>query len=165
MKTERRAILRDPVHLLAFGLGAGLSPVAPGTAGTLLTVPLVAATWSWPLAWRIGLCVLLIIIGTWAGGASARKLGVHDHGGIVIDEVAGFYLAMLLLPAGGWWLLAGFAAFRVFDIAKPWPIGWLDRRVGGGMGIMLDDLVAALFAAAALWAGYLGLAWSWTHLS
>lgn len=150
MKPRARDILRDPVHLVAFGLGAGLSPVAPGTVGTLVTVPLVAATWNLPLALRAAIALLLIVAGAWLCGASARRLGVHDFGGIVIDEVAGFFLVMLLLPAGWWWMLAGFVAFRILDIAKPWPIGVLDRRVQGGTGIMLDDLVAALFAAAIL---------------
>ena len=157
MKPTARDIFGDPVHLLAFGLGAGLAPRAPGTAGTVVAVPLVAATWALPLAVRIGICLVLILAGAWLCGASARKLGVHDHGGIVADEIAGFYLAMLLLPAGGWWMLAAFVGFRFFDIAKPWPIGPLDRRVGGGTGIMIDDLVAGLFTAAALQLG--GLAW------
>lgn len=159
MKPAPREILSDPVHLVAFGFGAGLAPAAPGTVGTLATVPLVWATWNLPLASRIAICLVLILAGTWAGGASARKLGVHDHGGIVIDEVAGFYLAMLLLPAGWWWMLAAFVAFRFFDIAKPWPIGPLDRRLGGGAGIMIDDLVAGLFAAASLQLALLG--WTW----
>lgn len=158
MKPAVREILLDPVHALAFGFGAGLSPVAPGTVGTLVTVPLVALTWPLPFALRGGLCVLLVAAGIWLCGASARKLGVHDFGGIVFDEIAGFYLVMLLVPVGWWWMLAGFVAFRFFDIAKPWPIGLLDRRVQGGTGIMIDDLVAALFAAATLWLGWLGWA-------
>ncbi|HEX7046882.1 MAG TPA: phosphatidylglycerophosphatase A [Gammaproteobacteria bacterium] len=154
MKPAAREIFSDPAHLLAFGFGTGLSPFAPGTVGTLVTIPLVWATWNLPLPLRAGICLLLILAGIWAGGASARKLGVHDHGGIVIDEVAGFYLAMLLLPAGWWWMLAAFVAFRFFDIAKPWPIGFLDRRLGGGAGIMIDDLVAGVFAAATLQLAY-----------
>ncbi|HEX7029919.1 MAG TPA: phosphatidylglycerophosphatase A [Gammaproteobacteria bacterium] len=161
MKPSPRDIFSDPAHWLAFGSGAGLAPVAPGTAGTLAAIPLVWATWQLPLALRAGICLFLILAGTWAGGASARKLGVHDHGGIVIDEIAGFYLAMLLLPAGWWWMLAAFVAFRFFDIVKPWPIGWLDRRLGGGAGIMADDLVAGLFAAASLRLAH----FAWTYFS
>ncbi len=161
MKPAAREILTDPVHLLAFGFGAGLSPVAPGTVGTVVAIPLVAATWPLPLALRVALFVLLAAAGVWVCGMSARRLGVHDFGGIVFDEIAGFYLVMLLVPAGGWWLLAGFIAFRFFDIAKPWPIGMLDRRIKGGAGIMIDDLVAALFAAAALRIGH----FAWMHIA
>lgn len=161
MKPAAREIFRDPVHLLAFGFGAGLSPAAPGTAGTLITIPLVAATWSLPLGARVAIAVVLIVAGVWICGASARKLGVHDFGGIVWDEIAGFYLVMLLVPVGWWWMLAGFVVFRFFDVAKPWPIATLDRRVPGGTGIMLDDLIAALFAAAALWLGHA----AWTYFA
>lgn len=157
MKPDASTILRDPVHLLAFGFGSGLAPVAPGTFGTLAAVPLVIATWSLPLPVRIAIAVLLLVPGTWVCGESARRLGVHDHGGIVMDEIASFYLLMLLVPAGWWWLCAGFVLFRLFDVAKPWPIRLLDEQVGGGFGIMIDDVIAALFAAAMMWAGF--LAW------
>lgn len=150
MKPQAATILKDPVHLLAFGFGAGLAPVAPGTFGTLVGVPLVAASWLLPDLVQVGIGLLLILVGTWLCGESARRLGEHDHPGIVMDEIAGFYLVMLLLPPGWWWMLAGFLLFRFFDIIKPWPIAALDRRVGGGFGIMLDDLVAALFAGLAL---------------
>ncbi|HEX6929474.1 MAG TPA: phosphatidylglycerophosphatase A [Gammaproteobacteria bacterium] len=153
MKPVPRQVMTDPVHLLAFGFGAGLSPVAPGTAGTLATIPLVAASWLLPVLPRAAIGVLLLVAGVWICGVSARKLGVHDHGGIVFDEIAGFYLLMLVLPAGWLWMAAGFLMFRLFDIVKPWPIGMLDRRVGGGLGIMLDDVAAALSAAAALLLG------------
>lgn len=160
MKFKPAVVLRDPVHLLAFGLGSGLAPVAPGTFGTLAAVPLVIAAWQLPLGLRIALCALLVAGGTWICGVSARRLGVHDHGGIVLDEIASFYLLMLLVPSGWWWLAAGFVLFRFFDVAKPWPIRLLDRHVGGGFGIMIDDVVAALFAAAVMWLGFL----AWTLL-
>ena len=151
MKILPRMIMSDPVHLLAFGFGVGLSPVAPGTVGTLVTIPLVAASWLLPLAARIGIGALLLIAGVWICGSSARRLGEHDYGGIVFDEIAAFYLLMLLMPANWWWMAGGFLLFRLFDVAKPWPIGVLDRQVGGGFGIMLDDVIAALFAAAVAW--------------
>lgn len=157
MKPRAREVMMQPVHLLAFGFGAGLSPFAPGTVGTLVAVPLAAAAWLMPLWPRVAFGILLLIGGTWVCGESARRLGVHDHGGIVMDEIASFYLLMLLLPANWFWMAAGFVMFRIFDIAKPWPIGPLDRRVGGGFGIMLDDVVAALFAALVLQLG--NLAW------
>ncbi|HET7674060.1 MAG TPA: phosphatidylglycerophosphatase A [Gammaproteobacteria bacterium] len=142
-------ILRDPVHILAFGFGAGLFPRAPGTAGTLVAVPIAIgiAMLGWP--WRAAVIVALFLIGIWICGASARRLGVHDHSGIVFDEIAGYQIA---LGIGGFnWasLVACFILFRLFDIAKPWPIGWLDRRIGGGFGIMVDDALAAIYAGAA----------------
>lgn len=143
-------LLRDPVLLLAFGFGSGLAPRAPGTAGTLAAVPLWLLIALLPQFAQWLLVAVVILAGIPICGIAARKLGVHDHGGIVWDEFAGLFLTMLLLPAGpgaGWmWLLIGFALFRVFDILKPWPIRWLDRHVPGGAGIMLDDLLAALFA-------------------
>jgi phosphatidylglycerophosphatase A len=90
------------------------------------------------------------VVGVWVCDTASRDLGVHDHPGIVWDEIAGFLLTMLAAPPGWQWILVGFALFRLFDIWKPWPIGWLDRRVAGGLGIMLDDLVAGVFAAAIL---------------
>jgi phosphatidylglycerophosphatase (EC 3.1.3.27) len=153
-----RLILGDPLHLLAFGGGAGLAPVAPGTFGTL-----VGSLLWWPLMllpWPAYLLALAIaaLAGIWICGRSARRLGVHDHPGIVFDEIVAVWLTALpLLPAfgladghrvGGW--VAAFLLFRFFDIVKPPPIRWLDRHVGGGLGIMLDDLVAALPAGALL---------------
>lgn len=142
--------LRRPVHLLALGFGAGLVPVAPGTAGS--AVALVPA-WlmlnlSWP--WRIGIVAAVIVAGTWLCGASARRLGAHDHPAIVLDEIAAMLLTSLLMPQRAWWLLPAFVSFRVFDIAKPWPIRDLDHRMKGGLGIMLDDLLAAVYAAVCL---------------
>lgn len=142
-----RPNLRNPVHLLAFGLGSGCAPRAPGTAGTLL-----AAVLYLPIFSQLELCLylpllgLVILLGVWLCGRTSRDLGVHDHPGIVWDEFAGFWLTMVAAPPGWPWLVAGFVLFRLFDIWKPWPIGWLDRRVGGGLGIMLDDLLAGAFA-------------------
>mgnify|MGYP001819239542 FL=1 len=142
-----RQVLTDPVHILAFGLGTGLSPVAPGTVGSLLGVALAWLTFELPLVMRVGAAIVLFVAGIWICGASARKLGVHDHGGIVWDEICGMYVTLLVAPPHlASWIL-GFGLFRAFDIVKPWPIRDLDHRLGGGLGIMLDDLVAALYAA------------------
>ena len=138
------------VHLLAFGFGAGCSPKAPGTMGTLLAVGLYLPLSRLPLELYIGMLVGVTLLGIWICGRAASDLGVHDHPGIVWDEIAGYLLTMTAAPAGWLWILVGFGLFRLFDIWKPWPIGWLDRRVGGGLGIMLDDLVAAVLAAACL---------------
>jgi phosphatidylglycerophosphatase A len=141
--------LRDPVHFLAFGFGAGLMPRAPGTWGSL--VGLVAAWWlldlPWP--WRIGVVVAVVGLGVWLCGESARRLGRHDDQRIVFDEIAGVLLTALAAPDRSLgWLALVFVFFRLFDIAKPWPIRDVDHSLKGGLGIMLDDLIAAAFAAA-----------------
>jgi phosphatidylglycerophosphatase A len=147
-KTElRRKVLRDPVNLLAFGFGSGLAPVAPGTAGSLVGLALAWGTLELPTTARILVAIALILSGVWICGESARRIAVHDHPGIVWDEIAGIYLALLVAPPSIWaWALA-FGLFRLFDIWKPWPIRDLDHRLKGGLGIMLDDLVAALYTA------------------
>ena len=142
-----RQVLTDPVHILAFGFGTGLAPVAPGTVGSLLGVALAWLTLDFPLAASIGVAIALFVAGIWICGASARKLGVHDHGGIVWDEICGMYVTLLVAPPELTAWILGFGLFRAFDIVKPWPIRDLDHRLGGGLGIMLDDLVAALYAA------------------
>ena len=142
--------LKDPVHLLALGFGSGLAPVAPGTAGTLLAVlpAWLIAAWPWPT--RLGLVALLFALGVWICGESARRLGVHDHPAIVWDEIVGYLAVCLAAPSGPVWLAAAFVLFRFFDIVKPWPIRDVDHSLSGGIGIMLDDLIAAAFGAACL---------------
>ena len=143
--------LRDPVHLVALGFGAGLVPHAPGTAGSLLALPLAWWCFTLPFEWRVGILVALVAVGVWICGESARRLGVHDHSAIVFDEIAGLFAASLATPARTvFWLVLTFVLFRVFDIAKPWPIRDVDHRMRGGAGIMLDDLMAALYAAVCL---------------
>ncbi len=141
--------LRDPVHFLAFGFGAGLLPRAPGTWGSL--VGLVAAWWlldlPWP--WRIGVVAAVIGAGIFICGESARRLGKHDDQRIVFDEISGVLLTALAVTERSVVSLAlVFVFFRVFDIVKPWPIRDVDHSLKGGLGIMLDDLIAAAFAAA-----------------
>lgn len=145
-----RPSMGDPVHLLAFGFGAGCSPKAPGTMGTVLAVVFYLPLSRLPLEGYLVAVSLISLVGIWLCGRAARDLGVHDHPGIVWDEIAGFLVTMIAAPAGWAWIAVGFVLFRLFDIWKPWPIRWLDRRVGGGLGIMLDDLVAGAFAAAGL---------------
>jgi len=140
------ALLRRPVHLLAFGLGSGLSPVGPGTAGTMLAVPLYLLVARFPMPVYAAVVAVGFAVGVWLCGRTARDLGVHDHPGIVWDEIIGYLLTMMTMPMGVLPVLAGFIAFRLFDILKPWPVGWFDRRVGGGLGIMLDDALAAGYA-------------------
>ncbi len=144
------AVLRDPVHLLALGFGSGLAPIAPGTFGSVvgLLFGLAVAPFGWWTA--AAFTVLATIAGIWICGESARRLGVHDHPAIVWDEVAGMMLVMLAAPATGWGIALAFALFRLFDIWKPWPIREVDHGMRGGLGIMLDDVMAALMAVAVL---------------
>lgn len=139
-------ILRNPVHLLAFGFGSGLAPKAPGTFGTLAAVPLYLLLQMLAPNYYAAFVAASIVLGIYLCGRTAQDLRVHDHPGIVWDEFVGFWITMFLAPAGWLWVLLGFALFRLFDILKPWPISYLDRRLKGGTGIMLDDIVAGLFA-------------------
>ena len=145
-----RTVMTDPVHFLAFGFGTGLAPFAPGTFGSLPGVLLFWLTMAYGLYVQLAVVAVLIVAGIWICGESARRLGIHDHGGIVWDEIAGMYLTLMVAPFSvTGWVLA-FVLFRIMDIVKPWPIRDLDHRLGGGVGIMLDDLVAALYAAVLL---------------
>jgi len=153
-KTSKRLTLKDlrqPVNFLALGFGSGLAPKAPGTFGTLAAVPIYLMMTSLSSNHYLLLTALISVIGIWICGTSAEILGVHDHSGIVWDEIAGFLITMYLAPSGWLWIVLGFIYFRIFDILKPWPISWLDRRVGGGFGIMIDDVIAGLFAWICLW--------------
>lgn len=138
--------MRNPVHILATGFGSGLSPIAPGTMGTVIAIPFYLLLAEFELIHYLMICVAGFVVGIWLCDRTAKDMGVHDHGGIVWDEMIGFLVSMIAVPSGWYWILAGFILFRLFDILKPWPISWLDRRVSGGFGIMLDDLVAGLFA-------------------
>ncbi len=151
--------LSNPWHLLATGFGSGLSPVVPGTMGTAAAVIPYLALAHLPLWAYLAVC----LAGAWIGVTICQKtsddMGVHDHGSIVWDEFIGLWITMLVVPAAGldiyeWkWLIGGFVLFRFFDMVKPWPIGWLDKRVHGGFGIMIDDIVAGVMAGIclALW--------------
>lgn len=138
--------LKDPVVFVALGFGSGLSPIAPGTAGTLVAVPLVCLLQMQPVYVYALVTVAVLLSGSWVCGYAARKLGVHDHPGIVYDEIAGFLITMFMIPADVYLLIAGFLLFRFFDAVKPWPISWIDSNIHGGFGIMIDDVVAGLFS-------------------
>ncbi|HXH03000.1 MAG TPA: phosphatidylglycerophosphatase A [Candidatus Competibacteraceae bacterium] len=142
--------LRDPGHCLALGCGSGLAPKAPGTCGTLAAIPLYLVLAGLPLSAYLLAALALFTLGVWLCGRTARALRVHDHPAIVWDEVVGYVLTMAAAPAGWPWWLAGFLLFRLFDILKPWPVRLADRRVHGGLGIMLDDALAAGYAWLAL---------------
>ena len=140
-------MLGNPVHLLALGFGSGLSPRMPGTLGTVIGAflyLLLAPTDDW----RIYLAIVIagFIAGIFICAYTARALKVHDHGGIVWDEIVGYWITMFLVPKTLFWALVGFCLFRLFDIWKPWPVSLADKKVAGGLGIMLDDVIAALFS-------------------
>lgn len=144
------SLLKHPMGFLALGFGSGLVPVAPGTAGTLAAVPLYLLLQPLALNLYLPLVVALFIAGIPICAYAAERMGVHDHPAIVWDEVVGYLVTMTLAPEGWQWVLAGFVLFRFFDVLKPWPIRWLDKKIHGGTGIMLDDLVAGVFAAVVL---------------
>lgn len=152
-----RRVLRDPILFVAFGFGTGLAPRAPGTVGTLPGIGLalllggLAGMLGLALTWVVLAALLVLIpLGIWLCGAASQRLGVHDHGGIVFDEIVGVLIPFLILPITPVNLLWAFIWFRLFDVVKPWPIRWLDRHVAGGFGIMIDDVLAGVFALIAL---------------
>lgn len=163
MKTSKHAqpailpnwqfICQRPAYFLAFGLGSGLSKKAPGTIGTLAAIPLYG------LLHLLGfssmgillLTLMLFFVGIWAAHETTEALKVDDYGGIVIDEMVGMWLVLALAPPMGFQLVLSFGLFRLFDIFKPWPIRYFDQKVGGGLGIMMDDVVAALMALGVLY--------------
>ena len=143
LRPTRGFAYSHPAHIIAFGFGAGLAGFAPGTAGTLI---------AWPLGWLLGAlhpgvtfatAALLFLVGVWACEVTGRHLGVHDHGSMVWDEIVAFLLILAVLPRELGWQAAAFVVFRAFDIAKPPPIRWFERRYHGGFGVMFDDLLAA----------------------
>jgi phosphatidylglycerophosphatase A len=142
--------LRNPIQVLAFGFGSGLSPPAPGTAGTLAAIPIYWFIADWPLLEYSAFILVTAVLGIWICGAASRQLNVHDHGGIVWDEFVGYWITMWAVPVDWVWILAGFVVFRILDIAKPWPISVLDKKVGGGFGIMIDDILAGVLACIVL---------------
>ena len=146
-----RQLLRNPVHFLAFGFGSGLFAKAPGTAGTLLGI----LAWMFLVKLSLVTYTIVIVIAALAGiyfcGKTARDLNVHDHSGIVWDEIVGIWLAMILVPVTWGWIFVSFLLFRFFDILKPWPISWIDKNISGGIGIMADDLLAGGFTAIILY--------------
>lgn len=152
---QRRAILGHPAGWIASGFGAGLSPLAPGTVGS--AVALLPYPWlrELPLWGYLTFVLAVFVLGIWASRVLVARLRIEDPGCIVVDEFVGQWLALAFVPPGWIWILVGFLLFRLFDVAKPWPVSWADRNVGGGFGVMLDDALAGLLAAAAL----AGLAW------
>ena len=148
MKREHNARL---ARALATAGGVGYIPWAPGTWGTAVAVPLAYLTASWPLYSFVLLCALVIAVGIWAASGADRFWGTHDSGRIVIDEVAGYLVTVLLVDRSDVVLLVcGFVLFRFFDIVKPPPVRAIDQKLGGGTGVVLDDVAAGVMAAVVL---------------
>lgn len=144
---NRRHLLTHPAGIIATGFGSGLSPLAPGTVGSLAAL----LPWWWLLRvlspWNYALVIGLgLAIGVWASAWMIRRSGTDDPQNVVWDEFVGLWIALFLLPDGWAWVIAGFSLFRLFDIWKPWPVRWADRRLHGGFGVMLDDVLAGLYA-------------------
>ncbi len=150
-KLTVKQILTSPVLFLAFGFGSGLAKKMPGTMGTVAAIPVYLAfvqtnIWIYSI-----LTILVCVFGVYLCDNAAKQLGEHDFGGIVWDEVAGYLVTMWFVPFSWYAVLLGFILFRIFDILKPWPIKWIDQKVVGGFGIMLDDVLAGLFSAGILY--------------
>jgi len=146
-------------RLLATALGVGYSPVAPGTCGTAVAVPLAWVLASLPLWQYAAITIAITLIGIWAASAADRSWGTHDSGRIVIDEVAGYLVTVALVDRHSWLALGvGFLVFRVLDIGKPPPVRQVDRMMGGGTGVVLDDVMAGVYGLALMaLGGYLSL--------
>jgi phosphatidylglycerophosphatase A len=138
--------LKKPANFAAFGFGSGCAPKAPGTAGTVVAVLLYLPLQYLPVYLYVLMLFLTFVLGVWLCGKASRELGVHDHGGIVWDEFVGYWITMFMAPSGWGWILFGFVLFRLFDIWKPQPIRYVDRHMHGGLGIMIDDVLAGIYA-------------------
>ena len=137
---------RNPIHIIAFGFGAGAFPYAPGTVGTLVAIPIYGLMATFTPIWYAVTVSLFFAAGIWICERAQRALQAYDHPAIVWDEIVGYLITMFLAPSGWVWAILGFILFRFFDICKPFPIGALERRVRGGLGTMLDDALAGLYA-------------------
>lgn len=156
-KELSKIVWRHPACLIAFGFGSGLMPFVPGTWGTLAAIPIYLLLASTNPVVYLVFVLIAFLLGIFVCNKTSSILGVHDYGGIVWDEIVGFLLTMFLAPSGVMWIVIGFILFRLFDIWKPYPIDVVDEQVQGGLGIMLDDILAAVLS----WIVLQGLAWWW----
>jgi phosphatidylglycerophosphatase A len=138
------------IHFFAFGFGSGLCLIMPGTCGTIVAIPIYLLLANLPLFYYLLILIIMIIVGFWLCGVTARDLGIHDPPSVVWDEIVGFLLTMIAVSMNWLWILIGFVLFRAFDIIKPWPISWVNKHVTSGFGIVLDDLLAGICAAVIL---------------
>lgn len=138
--------LTNPWHLIAVGFGSGLMPKAPGTFGSLAAVPLCIGLMYLDWYYAVIAAVLTFFLGWYASSVTEKAMGMHDNSSIVIDEFDGMFISILFFPAQWYLAFLAFILFRIFDVLKPWPISFFDKYIGGGLGIMLDDVIAGLFA-------------------
>ena len=141
-----RSVWEKPSHFIAFGFGSGAVPFAPGTFGTLMAIPFYLLMQSLSHAMYFFLVVLITIASMWLCDKVSKEIKVHDHSGMCLDEIVGYLVTMYAVPQGIFWILSGFALFRLFDIWKPWPIRFVDEQVKGGIGIILDDVLAGVYS-------------------
>jgi phosphatidylglycerophosphatase A len=141
------SVWRNPIHFVAYGFGSGAVPKAPGTAGTLVAVIIYLLLPQISPLIYVSLLLISFVFGVWICGKTAQDIGIKDPSGIVWDEFVGYWITMFMAPSGWIWVIIGFVLFRLLDIVKPWPIKWADKQIGGGMGIMLDDVLAGIMAA------------------
>lgn len=141
-----RQVCRNPVLLAATGFGIGLIPHAPGTAGTLVAIPIYLLIAPLQPTIYVGVVVLMFVLGVAMCRYAERQLAIHDHPAVVWDEIVGYLVTMFLVPVHWVWVAVGFGLFRLFDIWKPFPIRTVERRVRGGLGTILDDVIAGLYA-------------------
>jgi phosphatidylglycerophosphatase A len=154
---DRRRLMASPAGWIACGFGSGFAPKAQGTFGSLAAILPWLLLRSLPIEYWLAIIAVSFAVGVWACGVAGRIIQVDDHRSLVWDEFVGQWIALIpALFTREWWVVpVAFGLFRAFDVRKPWPIGWFDKRVKGGLGVMLDDVIAGIFAAAALYAIYL----------
>lgn len=143
-----RSLWTNPIHFVACGFGFGSSRYVPGTVGTLVAIPFYLLLRHLPVLDYLFITLIAFIVGIKICDITTRSFGVEDHPAIVWDEIVGYWITMFLVPMKmNWiWIAAGFFIFRLFDIWKPWPIRWFDQNVKGGLGIMVDDVMAAIYS-------------------
>lgn len=141
------SIWQKPLDFIAFGFGTGALPIAPGTFGTLIAIPFYLLVQSLSLTPYLILTIVLTIVSIWICDKVSKEIKVHDHQGMCLDEIVGFFVTMIAAPKGAAWIILGFFLFRLFDIWKPFPIRFVDQRVGGGFGIVIDDVLAGIYAS------------------
>jgi len=149
-KSTENFQLSNPIHFLALGFGSGLLPKAPGTYGTLAAIPLYLLLAPTSIITYLSIVIVMSIAGIYICGKAAEDSGVHDHGAIVWDEIVGFLITMFMVPISWQSVVVGFILFRIFDIFKPWPISFVDKNLHGGLGIMVDDILAGFAALACM---------------
>lgn len=143
-------VWRNPLYFIAFGFGTGAIPFAPGTFGTLIAIPFYLLLRPLPAYLYIVIVAILTAASIWLCDRVTREIKYHDHQGMNLDEIIGFLVTMTFAPTHWIWIIIGFGLFRFFDIVKPWPIQVIDEKTSGGLGVILDDVIAGLFSCAVL---------------